>query len=512
MRSAVKLILSAFIMLLSSMTLLNMWESNTAYSVIYPLLVAASSQNVLAQSQCGSSAEADLGWYAPNATEVNDLSQVLNGTGVYGFVFNATTPENEPYSTYNWCNMPHVRASEYVVAPSEYKLEYVEIIHRHHKRTPYADNTFPRENYPWYCDDEALVYYGIPIPDGTAAQVAWSVFKSDANPFAPAGFNGTCQFPQITGQGLYDSRQHGVDLFEVYHDQLKFLPTAYDPKKISFRVSNNVITSQVAGQVILGMFPDTENSSVSVLIQPDSIDSLEPAYSCDSSDTIRGIYGVGSNFSNWTNHLTAPETVSLFERLEAVSNVNSSSNADDWYSWFDHYFDNLSARLCHQKPLPCTTDNQTCVSEEDADAVFRRGQYEYSFIYRDSPSSLESSTSSYGVWLAELAANFRAIMAGESEIIYRHNVAHDGSISRLLSVLQIDQMVWPGMGSEVTFELYSRAGCWYIRVLWKGQVMRSSNPSLGLLDMVSVETLLAYIDGLVGVNASKVPGLCEEDS
>ncbi|ETN43982.1 uncharacterized protein HMPREF1541_10847 [Cyphellophora europaea CBS 101466] len=489
-----------------------MWDANTAYSVVYPLLIAASSQRALGQSECGTIADVDLGWHAPNATEVNDLTNVLNGTGVYGFVYNATTPSDVPYSTYNWCNMPHVRTSEYQPAPSDYKLEYVEVIHRHHKRTPYAHNTFPREGYPWYCDDEALAYYGIPIPEGNAAQVAWSVYTTDVNPFAPAGFNGTCQFPQISGQGLYDSRQHGVDLYGVYHDQLQFLPSSFDTNKVKFRVTNNVITSQVAGQLILGMYPDAENVSVTVLIQPDGVDSLEPSYSCASSDTIRETYGVGSNFSNWTDHLTAPETVSLFERLEVVSNVNSSADADDWYSWFDHYFDNLSARLCHQKPLPCTADNETCVSEEDAEAVFRRGQYEYSFIYRDSPSSLASSTSSYGVWLAELASNLRAVASGDSEVLYRHNVAHDGSTSRLLSILQVDQMVWPGMGAEVAFELFSRDQCWYIRILWKGQVMRSSNPSLGLLDLISLDTLLAYIDGLVGENAQKIPGLCEQSS
>ena len=139
-------------------------------------------------------------------------------------------------------------------------------------------------------------------------------------------------------------------------------------------------------------------------------------------------------------------------------------------------------------------------------------RYEYSWIYRDSPSSLQSSTASYGVWLAELAANLRTAMSGDSQVLYRHNVAHDGSISRLLSVLQVDQMVWPGMGSEVAFELYSRDACWYIRVFWKGQVLRSSNPSLGLLNLIPVETLLAYIDGLVGVNASKIPDLCASGS
>jgi acid phosphatase len=122
----------------------------------------------------------------------------------------------------------------------------------------------------------------------------------------------------------------------------------------------------------------------------------------------------------------------------------------------------------------------------------------------------------------------RAVVNGERDVIYWHNVAHDGSLSRLLSILQIEQMVWPGMGSEVVFEVWGKAGNstiisragalgvaaesvsgLYARVLFGGQTLRSSNPSLGLLDMLPVETLLTYFDGLVGENASLIKGKCD---
>ena len=287
---------------------------------------------------------------------------------------------------------------------------------------------------------------------------------------------------------------------------LKFLPFQLDNTKVKYRVTNNVITSEVAGQLILGMFPSTAQSTVSVAIQPDSIDSLEPTYTCSASDDLFASYSVGSDAANWTLHLN--DSVSLFNKLDSVSGVNRSD--PDWHNWFDHYFDNLSARLCHQKPLPCSASNASfCITQQDADAVFRRGEYEYSFIYRDSPNSLPASTSSFGVWMAELASNLRDVINGKTEVIYRHNVAHDGSVSRLLSILQIDVMVWPGMGSEVVFELYKKGQCYFLRVLWGGQVLRSSNPSLGLMNLLPVEQLLLYVDGLVGKNAVKVPSLCE---
>lgn len=78
---------------------------------------------------------------------------------------------------------------------------------------------------------------------------------------------GTCQFPQITAGGLDDSWQHGQDLFGVYHDLLGFLPADLG-NKVSFRVTQNVITSEVAGMVINGMF-NTE-ANVPLLIEVSS--------------------------------------------------------------------------------------------------------------------------------------------------------------------------------------------------------------------------------------------------
>nr|OQO22335.1 hypothetical protein B0A51_08423 [Rachicladosporium sp. CCFEE 5018] len=455
-------------------------------------------------STCSGNASVDLSWHAPAQTNVNSLSSAINGTGTYGFIFNSS---QGPLNTYNWCNMPHVNKETYPRANSSYKLQYVEVIHRHHKRTPYAANTFPREQYAWYCSDEGLFYGGKPInPAGNlTADTYWNVYTSPSNPLAPTGFNGTCQFPQITRGGLDDSHQHGVDLKAVYHDLLHFLPSSYDAKAVSYRVTNNVITSQVASMLTVGMWPTLSKKDTPLLIQPASIDSLEPAYTCSAGSALFSSYGVGSTKAAWLAHLTA--SAPLFSRLDALSGISPSST--DWHKSYDHYFDNLSARLCHDKALPCNINNTAdCVSQAEANEVFRLGEYEYSFIYRDSPQSLLASTASYGIWIAELAQNLRhaaglgpPAVTGSDSVKYRHNVAHDGSISRLLSILQLEQMVWPGMGSEVVFELYTKEKCYFVRVLWGGQILKSSHPAFGLMDMVPLGTLLGYFNGLVGTGA-----------
>ena len=99
---------------------------------------------------------------------------------------------------------------------------------------------------------------------------------------------------------------------------------------------------------------------------------------------------------------------------------------------------------------------------------------------------------------------------GANGVLYRHNVAHDGSLAPLLGILQVDRGGWPGFGDEVVFELFEEevSGCWFVRVLWHSQVVVSKVPGLGWMGMVPVSNLLSYFDGLVGVNASKMPGLC----
>jgi len=70
-------------------------------------------------------------------------------------------------------------------------------------------------------------------------------------------------------------------------------------------------------------------------------------------------------------------------------------------------------------------------------------------------------------------------------------------MSPLLGFLQIEEMVWPGMGSEVAFELYSAQSGYFIRVLWGGQTMKTSTP-LGVLDMIPLADFFSYIDLMIG--------------
>ncbi|KAL1717692.1 histidine phosphatase superfamily [Schizophyllum commune] len=440
---------------------------------------------------------ASLAHYPPNATEINDLDFVLNGSGAPGVYNSSQSPD---YGVYNWCNMPHVRAAEYVTPPSEYKLKYVEVIHRHHKRTPYASNTFFKEDVEWQCEGEGVVHYVKSLigPGADPAVIQWNAYTNDQNPWTSSvgpGFVGTnCQLPQITAEGLQDSYQHGADLRSVYASIFGWNDTL-DPEAVKIRVTNNVITSQVAGGVLRGLFPGV--SDVQVHVQPEGIDSLEPQYPCPAADDVRAAYTTGDNGTDWQHHLNA--TAELFAKLDAVSGIEKDDDAG-WHTWFDHYYDNLSAKQCHGKSLPCSVnDTSLCVTQEEADTVYRLGNWEYSYIYRDAANSTLYSALKYGAWVLELRDHLEGAVTGES------TVAHDGSISALLGFLQISKMVWPGM--YIVFELYEKAGEHFIRVLFGGQPLETST-RLGTLNLVPVEKFIDYIDSMLG-SGSELYAACQ---
>ncbi|KAK3343696.1 histidine acid phosphatase [Lasiosphaeria hispida] len=492
-----------------------MWPSDLRYGIRLLLgLGSVQAGEAAVGNDYGTGAAVDLTWHAPAQTQINNLTAVISGKGVYDFIYNTSDTPPDKYGVYNWCNMPHVRRTEYIKPSKAYELVYVEVIHRHHKRTPYAANSFPVEPTAWPCTDEAIYHHGSPLSGSKPATPAyWTITPSPLNPFTPPGWRGTCEFPQITAAGLADSWQHGADLYEVYHDLLGLLPGRDDGpawrRKAVYRVTTNGITSQVVGMVIHGLWRTAE--PVALVVQPGAVDSLEPRYPCPvAAELFRGLQAKGNKL--WREHLEAAR--GLFTELDAISGVPPDD--EGFHVSLDHYYDNMSARQCHQMPLPCKVgEERKCVTQEMADAVYRLGHWEYSHVYRGAgKDALAAAVASYGVWVAELGEHLRAVVKGEGgEVVYFHNVAHDGSVSRLLGVLQADVMVWPGMGSEVVFELYKQRGPspesgYFVRVLFGGRVLKSSNPSLGVMGMLPVETLLAYFDGLAGMGASLVVGKC----
>ncbi|KAF7424379.1 hypothetical protein PC9H_009686 [Pleurotus ostreatus] len=383
-------------------------------------------------------------------------SVLADKNGVYD---TSTTPPNLPWNTYNYCNAPHVNAAHYS-SPKNAKLEYVNVVIRHHKRTP--DNLYPQEsqlNPPsgWDCTD----FHQLMFPQG-GGQVDRQTSNPTWHPFARKIWNGTCDQGQLTRQGFEDAIKHGRDFWNLYHQKLHFL-SSVNEHDVVIRTSTEPRTQHVASGLLFGMDPSTAGKVFPIHTQPSPIDSLPPRYSCPRADRIRSAY---QSVPAWSDHIHANQD--LQDKLDATLGTPGLS---DWSFWYDHFFDTFTSRTCGGHTLPCNATG-VCVAEADARRVFAIGDFEYNYIWNAAENSTTYNQLTFGVFFQELLQNFQQFKSGAETHKLVFFVGHDGSMIRLASGLgfgKIKPLRWPALGSEIVMEVWRTSQkARFVRVLHEG--------------------------------------------
>ncbi|KAH9017569.1 phosphoglycerate mutase-like protein, partial [Lactarius pseudohatsudake] len=410
---------------------------------------------------------------------------LASASGIYN---SSETPPAFPWNTYNFCNAPHVNAAHYelppqavAAGPGAAQLLHVSVVMRHHKRTP--DNLAPLERTlgppggaAWDCASAVQLTYDL---GGKA--IAHPATTPAQHPFARAMWRGTCDAGQLTPGGLRDAARHGKDLWELYHARLRLVSAPRPrPDEVWVRTSTEDRTMQVAGAMLAAMGAGTDAGRPwAVYTQPSSIDSLVPAYACPAANAVRDAFEA---VPAWTAHLQ--ENAPLKARLDAVF---GTAGLDAWASWYDHFFDALTARTCNGHPLPCSGDESSCVSETDATSVFAIGDFEYDYIWHAAQNASTYTSLTFGAFFAELADALAAPTFGHRLALY---VGHDGTLVRLLAGLGAVPLRWPAFGAEVVFEVWEVVGVRFVRVFYEGTV-------LGGLEWVRLDEFVGKLRALV---------------
>ncbi|KIM51609.1 hypothetical protein SCLCIDRAFT_142949 [Scleroderma citrinum Foug A] len=408
-------------------------------------------------------------------------------------VYNSsTTPSELPWSTYNYCNAPHINADHYSLPNENSTLVFVAMVMRHHKRTP--DNLYPSEhtlNPPsgWNCSDPTYAYAA-----GTARIFA-EVNVPTNHPFGGRVWAGTCDAGQMTSGGVEDAIRHGRDFWGVYHDKVGFVERVCE-EEIYVRTSGELRTQVVAGAMLYGMDPKTAGMNWGVHTQPANIDSLVPAYACPAAGELRS---AAESTSAWKEHLAQYKP--LQRRLD---DTLGTGGREDWHSWYDHFFDSFTSRTCHSHPLPCNVSGG-CISEEDAANVFAIGDWEYNYLFNTAPQAREYIRLTFGVFFAELAHTFQRVGAQVRTAHTRHKmhmyIGHDGSMVRLASGLglgEVHGLRWPAMGSEIVMEVWRTSDDHlFVRVLHEG------SPVHPPLDWISLAAFIHLLEDLVPQNLAE---------
>ncbi|KAJ8065814.1 hypothetical protein OCU04_006477 [Sclerotinia nivalis] len=430
--------------------------------------------------------------------DLNDTSYISNTSlGSYGGIYSIpgkSTTSNITYGTYNYCSMPHPRAREYQlpapVSSGTVKagIVYLEYLQRHQRRTMY--NILPSGETVLFNCSGILPYLYAGPHDTTTQQpipVYASTYTDAGNPFVGKYISGTCQYPQLTIGGLSDGYQHGRDLDEVYGatGKLRLFPATPSLEKTYFRSSESPLTQQSAGGVLRGIWSGYKKS-IPLHQQATSVDTVNAGYSCSAiSSTLAKI----KSTTEWQAHLAATST------LRTTLGNMFEANSDAWQGTMDHFADNFQARLCNGYPLPCSPTNSSyCVTQDMAEEVFRAGDWEWNYYWRTNPFVQQYIQVVEGLFIGDIVSRLESVANGTiQEGKYSHIFVHDGDIGPIAGALGINALRWPGMGSNIAFEIWkiqnttAKIDGHFARVLYSGQPMKSV---YGDMDWMPLETVL----------------------
>ena len=270
-------------------------------------------------------------------------------------------------------------------------------------------------------------------------------YTDPTNPFASGYVNSSCQFPQLTLGGLLDGFQHGRDLWAVYGDKMGLLPSSPEPNKVWFRSSGSALTQESAGAVLRGIWPG-HNGPLPLHQQPSHVDSVNQGFSCPARSKLLSQI---QSTDEWREHLEA--TQPLRDRLADLFGANET----DWMSTFDHFADNFQGRLCNGYQLPCSrADPSACVTEHDVHSVFRAGDWEWNYWWRRNQDASQYIKLVEGLFLKEIATRLESVAESTLVRAYTHHFLHDGDLCPVLGALGIEQLRWPGMASNIAFEVW----------------------------------------------------------
>ncbi|SPO26984.1 related to acid phosphatase [Ustilago trichophora] len=421
-------------------------------------------------------------------------------------VFNSsTTPAGLPWDTYNYCNAPHVNAQHYERPPQakDAKLVFVNVVQRHHKRTP--DNLYPQENIfnpasGWDCSNYHQISYSVGAKQDAELQ-GHGIYRKIENPswhpLNPIIWNGTCDQGMLTADGLRDSINHGRDFYSVYGPWGKnpLLLRGVNTNDVYFRSSNSDRTYQVSGGLIAGMNGHNSPGNFPVHQQPSNMDDIVPNYSCDYANSFRT---AEQALPAWSDHLKSKANL-----FSALNEVVGTANSSGWNSWIDHHFDAMASRQCHGHDLPTNPKTGKAISQDLANQAYNEGHWEYDYIWNSGSGADNYVKYGFGVFMQELSRNFHRFVSGEDRYKLKYYVGHDGTMVRLYKSLGLaGAFQWPALGSEVVFEVYEQNGKHFVRILKDGKTMKTvvkdlASDDQGNVSWTPLKKVITYLNSRV---------------
>ncbi|PKY06112.1 phosphoglycerate mutase-like protein [Aspergillus campestris IBT 28561] len=447
---------------------------------------------------------------------LNHTTYITNRTqGTHGGIYSAPVhraSDPDENDRYNYCTMPHPRPETYV-APEPVAngsvaatLVYVEYMQRHQRRTPY-NLLSELQDQEYTCDDVHPHIYAAPAPDNNnpaPIPVYGQTYTDPTNPFLTDTIPGTCQYPQLTKGGILDGYRHGRDLRAVYGGN-SLLSETGPSSQVWLRASSSALTQGSAGAVLRGLWPDY-NGGIALRRQTEGIDTVDSGFTCAARERMLEQMKAARV---WREHLGV--TMVLREELGEMFDISEEEEDGAWMNSFDHFADAFQARVCNGYGLPCRAkkegekEGENCVTQEQAEEVFRAGDWEWNYWFRGSDLAKEYIQLVGGLFIGEIVRRLEGVVEGRPDWVYSHTFMHDGDLGPVLGALGIRALRWPGMGANVAVEVWRTDGeGFYARVLYSGRTVETIH---GTMEWMPLGELLEILGGFV---PGDIVSMCED--
>lgn len=234
----------------------------------------------------------------------------------------------------------------------------------------------------------------------------------------------------------------------IYVEKMFFLPLNYSDSSLFYIRSTHVWRArQSSSSLLRGLYPfQNRNPSIPftpIHVKMSQVEDLDPpnVLNCPKLGNL------------WGNRFQTPEWISFHQQFqnlsEKLSQILDVSNESAWQLSFDHFFDAFRCRTCNSKPLPCNRLNGSlCVEKEDAEQVFKIGNWETNYLVNDSQVVRLAIG---GLW----KSIWKQIENDQkSQVKFSEFSAHDGTLLFLLSSLKALDGEWPPYSAHLIFETY----------------------------------------------------------
>ncbi|KAI8868100.1 phosphoglycerate mutase-like protein [Ramicandelaber brevisporus] len=413
---------------------------------------------------------------------------------------NSTIDPNLPpvpnlYSNYSYCQAEYPQSTGYEAVKGA-KLKLVQIVVRHGDRTPVHStlDTFAE----WDCssrpeisklEDRARLGDGNKDEDkhyadsNESPSIVHRVSIPEKGGYSWAiPTKGNCVRGQLTMKGMWQHRELGKHLRDIYVDKLNYLPKVLDhTEDVYVRHTYIWRTKQSAMSLIEGMFPNATYNNKQPFEFVQYPQEIETMFSNPGAcPKLKVTFGQMQQSVPYKRYIKSQAAL----HDELIDILGSPFGSGDWMNSMEGWMDILNTHSCHNKQLPCSSQNKTqCATTEIVKQLNLAGSFEYAWTKRDDPFAPTYNRLGSGPFVSELKRRWEQVN-GETEPASRGPKfevysAHDDTVSYLLGTLQAYDMRWPPYASNLIFELWERdqpvesgKDSYVFRVIYNGQVLR----------------------------------------